>query len=104
MRTLVRPDGNGKTEVITVKNYELSGRKLSYRKFTNAHIEAFSWDGLGLVPDWRTRKISGYISDFALGDWDNDGNVELLAAVVVQEGSIITTSAKSAIIAYRLGS
>jgi hypothetical protein len=104
MRILVRPNGTGKTEVIAVKNYEISGRKLELRKFTNAHIQAFSWDGLGLVPDWRTRKISGHISDFALGDWDNDGKAELVAAVVVQEGSMITTSAKSTIIAYKLGS
>ncbi|UCF91404.1 MAG: VCBS repeat-containing protein [Desulfobacterales bacterium] len=103
MRLLVwKNAANTETAVIAAKNHDLSNMKLELRKFTNAHFEALTWDGLGLVPNWQTRKISGYIRDFAIGDFDNDGGDELIAAVVQKEGRIVLTEPKSAIIAYEL--
>jgi TolB-like protein len=97
--------GNGKSrEIIAVKNHDLTNMKLEYRKFTQGYIESLSWTGLGLAPNWKTRKISGYIQDFALGDFDNDGQTELVAAVVVKAGSIAFTTPKSVLIAYDLNS
>ncbi|MCP4629287.1 MAG: hypothetical protein GY850_38150 [bacterium] len=106
MRLLVRKNrASDGMEVITVKNHELTGRRLEYRKFTKSHIEAFTWNGMGLAPNWKTRQISGYIQDFALGDFDNDGRDELIAAVVLKEGRIILASEpKSTMIAYELES
>jgi hypothetical protein len=51
---------------------------------------------------WKTRKLSGYFSDFAVGDFDNDGQDELVAALVLKTGSVVTTKPKSALIAYEL--
>ena len=94
---------NKETQVIAVKNYDVTGRKMEYRKFTKTHIEAFTWDGLGLRPIWKTRSMSGYIQDYTVGDFDNDGNDELVAALVIKEGRVaILTEAKSTIIAYDL--
>jgi TolB-like protein len=107
MRLLVGDtNGDGTTEVIAVKNYEMARRKLEkFRKFTNAHVESLSWDGLGLTLNWKTRKISGHIRDFALGDFDNDGKVELIAAVIQSEGAVVLlTQPKSTLIAYELPS
>jgi TolB-like protein len=91
------------SQVIAVKNHDITGRKLEYRQFTKTHIEAFTWDGLGLRPLWKTRTMSGYIQDYTVGDFDNDGNDELVAALVIKEGRVvILTEAKSTIIAYDL--
>jgi TolB-like protein len=92
------------SEVIAVKNYDLTDRKLAYRKFDKTHIEAFTWDGIGLRPNWKTRTMSGYIPDFAVGDFDNDGQDELVAALILKggEGGLFTEP-KSTIIALQLG-
>jgi hypothetical protein len=103
MRILVRNNGaNGKSEVIAVKNYELMKRKWERRHFTDAHVESFSWDGLGMVTNWKTRKFPGHIRDFAVADFDNDGKDELVAAVILKEGSAVMTTPKTTIIAYEV--
>jgi TolB-like protein len=96
-------DLDGKYEVIAVKNYDLTGRLLKQlRKFKEAQIESLSWNGLGLATNWKTAKISGYIRDFAVGDFDNDGENEIVAAVISKSGSIIGTRPKSSVISYDL--
>jgi TolB-like protein len=104
MRLVVRKDPASKeSEVIVVTNDELTNRRIEYRQFTDARIEAFKWNGIGLASHWQTRKISGYISDFVIGDFDNDGRDELIAAVILKEGRLILISEpKSTIIAYEL--
>jgi TolB-like protein len=106
MRLVVKAVKNDdKPEVIVVKNYEVAEMKFErFRKFTDAQIEGLAWDGLGLASKWVTRKISGCIRDYAVGDFDNDGREEIVAVVVTKTGSIITTEPKSSIIAYELGS
>ena len=75
---------------------------LSYRKFVKGELEIRSWDGIGLAVLWRTRKLSGYFSDFAIGDFDNDGKDELVAALVIKTGLTVATTPKSTVIAYEL--
>jgi len=102
MRILIQDiNKDGKNDVITAKNYLLS-ELLSYRHFTHGEIEIRSWDGIGLAVLWRTRKLSGHISDFAIGDFDNDGKAELVATHVIKTGSVATTTPKSAVIAFEL--
>jgi len=96
-------NADGKYEVIAARNHDIAKRVLErFRSFTNSQIEVLSWDGLGLSNAWETRKISGYIRDFEIGDFNNDGNAELVAAVIMKEGSIMTTTPKSSLIAYEL--
>ncbi len=105
MRLVVRQNHAKKeSEVIAVKNHDFSGRKLAYRKFTKTHIEAFTWSGIDLAPSWKSRQMSGYIQDFTVGDFDNDGQDELVAALVIKEGKVVIfTEPKSTIIALQLG-
>jgi TolB-like protein len=107
VRLLVTDSNNdGETEVIVVKNHEVAGRKLErFRKYTNAHFESLQWDGLGLAVRWKTRKISGFVRDYAIADFDNDGKLELVAAVIISEGTVVLVGEpKSTIIAYELPS
>lgn len=91
---------DGKTKIIAVKNHDIAGGHLEkFRSFQDAQIISFFWDGLGLAAEWKTRKISGAIRDFAIGDFDNDGADELVAAVILEEGRVITTTPKCTVIA-----
>jgi TolB-like protein len=92
------------SEVIVVKNHEAAANKLDqFRAYTKTHLEAFTWDGIGLRPLWKTRTMKGHIQDYTVGDFDNDGRDELVAALVIKEGGVVVlTEAKSTIIAYDL--
>ena len=99
LMTLKSPK-DGKTMLLTVINHDMAGRKLqSFRSFEEFQVILFAWDSLGLAPQWKTRKISGFIRDFAVGDFNNDGKKELLCAVVLEEGAVVTTTSKSILIA-----
>lgn len=79
-------DKDGKNEVLSVQNKDAGGRFLSRaRLFRSGHIECLQWETLGLYEKWRIRKVSGHISDFAIADFDNDGDAEIVFAVVVKE-------------------
>ena len=97
-------NGDGITEVILVNNQGTTGRYFKrYRRYSSGHFESLSWDGLGLSPGWQTHKLSGYISDYAVQDIDNDGRPELVAAVVSQRGNLIRR-ARSSVIAFDIES
>ena len=96
-------DRDGKKEVIVIKNRAGASRLFKrFRRYTSGEIVSLSWDGLGLALNWKTRKIHGYVSDFFIADFDNDGQEELVAAVVISKGASFLSKAKSAIISYNL--
>ncbi len=96
----MKQDKDGKIKIIAVKNHDVAGGHLErFRSFDGSQIMSFFWDGLGLAAEWKTRKITGCIRDFAIGDFDNDGADELVAAVILDEGRIITTSPKCTVVA-----
>jgi len=98
-----RDKAHKESEVIAVRNEDVTNRKLNVRYFTKSQITSFTWDGVGLAPAWKTREISGYIQDFNIGDFDNDGQDELVAALVIREGrATLISEAKSTIIGYEL--
>ena len=103
-RILIRnsPEDKDKSQVIAVNNHEIMGMRWNRRDFTNAHIEAFAWDGVGLAPAWSTRKMNGFIRDVQVADFDDDGRQELVIALVTKSGSIALTTPKSTLIAYEL--
>ena len=103
-RILIRnsPDDKDKSQVIAVNNHEIMGMRWNRRDFTNAQIEAFAWDGVGLAPAWSTRKMNGFIRDVQVADFDDDGRQELVIALVTKSGSIVLTTPKSTLIAYEL--
>ena len=83
-------DMDGKNEVVTVKNHDIGRRFLSrIRKFSNGWIEGLTWNKLTFAPQWRTSEIPGYISDYTAGDVDQDGQPELIFAVVQKADGIM---------------
>ncbi len=100
-RLLPLQNQDGKPRILTVKNHDIMGavRLEKFRAYNDSQIMAMHWDGLGLAQDWRTRKLTGCIRDFALGDFNNDGKDELVAAVVLDEGRVIGSTPRCTVIA-----
>jgi TolB-like protein len=92
---------DGKREIIIVKNLSASGRTFQRVKlFTSAEVYDLEWDGMGMVENWRTKKINGYVADYQFKDIDNDGENEVVLALVLSVGGTIKD--RSVIVAYKL--
>jgi len=92
---------DGKKEIIIVKNISATGRVFKNVKlFTSSEVYDLEWDGLGLTENWKTRKINGYVADYQFKDVDNDGQNEIVLALILSTGASI--SEKSVIVAYKL--
>ncbi|MBN1613868.1 MAG: VCBS repeat-containing protein [Deltaproteobacteria bacterium] len=92
---------DGKREIFMVRNSSPTGRVLRKVKvFTSSEIYNFEWDGLGLMENWKTRKISGSVSDYQFKDIDNDGQNEIVMALVLSEG--VSIRSRSAIVYYEM--
>ncbi|NPV03415.1 MAG: hypothetical protein HPY67_01610 [Syntrophaceae bacterium] len=91
----------GKRNLIVYKNISGLGRVMrNLQLFTSAEVYNLEWDGLGLAEVWRTRRISGYVADYQIKDIDNDGQDEIVLALVLSVGPTIKTN--SCLVAYRL--
>lgn len=101
-RILTYSKNNGeKKEIIIVKNISASGRVLSRLKlFTSCEIYDLEWDGLGMAENWRTKKINGYVADYAIKDIDNDGKPEIVLSLVLSVGA--SAKDRSVIVVYKL--
>ncbi|MBM4312734.1 MAG: hypothetical protein FJ122_02310 [Deltaproteobacteria bacterium] len=92
---------DGKREIIIVKNISSTGRIFDRLKFFNsAEIYNLEWDNMGMVENWRTKKISGYVSDYQFKDIDSDGENEVVLALVLSGGGL--TKGRSVIVTYSL--
>ncbi len=95
-------DKDGKTEVIVAKNTDTTGRYFTrFRLFKSGYIACLAYDNMGMYEKWKTREISGHISDYVLADIDNDGKDELIFSVVAQSDSAFSDP-KSFIVAQKL--
>jgi len=82
-------DHDGKQELILINNKDATGKLFSrFRSYTSGHIQCLSWNALGMVPKWKTPTLSGYISDYAIADVDNDGQNELVYTAVAKTSAL----------------
>ena len=99
---LVDMDKDGKNEVIVVNNRDSFKKVFSkIRSFKSGYVQSLAWDTLGLYPTWRTRSVSGYISDYAVADFDNDGQQELVFAVDTDPNPWLAKNAKSYVVSWK---
>jgi len=78
-------DEDGKVELIVNKNHFATGRLLDrVRLFDKGEVHDLVWDGMMLAERWRTKQIPGYIADYQVKDFDNDGDRELVVAMISQ--------------------
>jgi len=94
-------DRDGKNEVLVVKNEDITGGIMArMRSYREGRFENLAWDNVGMRAVWRTRKFSGYISDYNIGDFDNDGHEEVVFAVVKKVGDPVTGESKSYLVSW----
>jgi TolB-like protein len=78
--------GDGLNEVIVSKPNVSMGISQKTRTFESGEVYSLFWNGKEIVVDWKTREIKGYIADYQIKDVDNDGEEELVVAVVNSPG------------------
>lgn len=79
-------DGDGRPEVLAVKNIPLIEQTQNFRVYAKAVLTAFTIEGASLVPAWSTREISYCITDIQA-----EGRTLYVAA---QKGKVIEVFTK----------
>ena|GEM_PF-1607528 len=96
-------DGDGHNELIVAKNDRGGVPFMSnQRGFTSGVIQAFKYQNLSLTPFFRTRTLPGAVVDIQLADFNNNGTLDLVAAVVTQSKSGMWSEGLSLIVAYEV--
>ena len=98
------PDGIH--EVFVNKNEFASGTLFDrIRVIEKGNFHDLIWEENRLTTNWKTSEIQGYIADFQMKDVDNDGEMELVAAVVTAEEGVsgaLTTKTSSHVFFLKL--
>lgn len=99
---VVDTDKDGRNEIVVVKNTEIVDRSLFRSKvYKNGHIECLDRDDSGFTLKWKTKEISGQISDYTIADLNNDGHDELVFSVIAKKSSFLKR-AKSFILSQEI--
>ncbi len=73
-----------------------------YRYFPQGEIHALFWDNIGLNLRWKTRRIKGAVTDFALADVTNNGQPDLAVCVNTYPGALGVEARRTVIMIYPL--
>ncbi len=96
-------EGNGDYTLLANKPISVTAQFFDrYRFFPEGEISDLYWDGVGLSLLWKTRRIKGSVSDFAVGDIANDGGKSLVVCINTHPGAIGTAKRKTIILSYPL--
>jgi hypothetical protein len=96
-------DGDGRNELLAAKNDRGGVPFMSnQRAFTSGVIQAFKYVNMSLSPFFRTRTLPGPAVDFQLVDFNNNGTLDLVVAVVTEQKSGLMQEGRSIIVAYEL--
>lgn len=93
-------DGDGVPEVVVSRNRFKIGILERTKIYDRATVVNLTWGGIGLVENWKTPDIPGYISDYQIEDVDNDGTDEIVMTAVSR--NVLRDKASSSVLVYRL--
>ncbi len=91
---------NGIDEIVCVKNNEAFNNMLETTKiYTRGHFEILGFEGTSMVKQqWKSGSFSGFISDLAYEDFDNNGTPDLLLIKPVRPEKTLFKRAETEII------
>jgi len=95
-------DGDGLPELIIKKNDAggvFGDRSERVRHFKSGTVRSFSWDGVILEENWRTKEMVGYIADVLVDDTDGDGVSEVMI-LFVDGGRVPVDDGRSTVVSY----
>jgi TolB-like protein len=96
-------DKDNRFEMIISRNISVSAQFFSnYRDYPQGEIHSLYWDGVGISLQWKTARIKGTVTDYALADMDNDGTVDLVVSINSHTGMAGTSQKKTMVVAYPL--
>lgn len=73
-------DGDGRPELILSKNVPTTYAFEVLRGYLYGEMYVLHWDGITLNEVWKIKKVSGFIDDFTVADFTNEGFDKLLIA------------------------
>ena len=96
-------DKDERYEVLVSKNISLAAQFFeTFRTFSQGEIHALYWDGVGMNLLWKTRRIKGTVTGYALADIDNDGQKELVVCLNTWPGAVGVYARRTIVLAYKL--
>ena len=96
-------NADGRPELILAKNEKDTHSKFleRWQDFKNGSIFSLSLVDMALRENWRSRQQRGFISDYQIADYDNNGSQDLVASVVTKSATG-ATDGRSVIVAFEL--
>jgi len=96
-------DKDDRSELLVSKNISLAAQFFeTFRTFSQGEIHSLYWDGVGMNLLWKTRRIKGTITGYALADIDNDGQKELVVCLNTWPGATGTSARRTIVLAYKI--
>jgi predicted nucleic acid-binding Zn-ribbon protein len=96
-------DKDNRHELILSRNISVSAQFFSnYRDYPQGEIHSMYWDGVGMSLLWKTARIKGTVTDYALADMDNDGTLDLVVSINSHTGMAGTAKKRAMVVAYPL--
>ncbi|MBI5181924.1 MAG: hypothetical protein HZA06_03305, partial [Nitrospirae bacterium] len=71
-------DGDGRQELILSKNVPTTYAIELFRGYLYGQMYIFHWDGINLNEVWKIKKVAGFIEDYSISDFTNEGFDRLL--------------------------
>jgi hypothetical protein len=103
VRILIKDiDGDGKRELVVVKNTSSSPYTSRYKSYSDGKIVVLSWGGMSMDPLWESRRLTGCISDFQIKELGPEQNPYLVVAVIQETEVKLMRDGRSVIVGYGL--
>jgi hypothetical protein len=80
-------NGNGKPDIMLIKNVSLTGGLFPQsRLYRKGEVCLIEWNGISFGEVWCSGEINAYLTDIGIGDINHDNNEDLVLSMVLVKG------------------